>query len=217
MAAAWRFRLFLISAVAAIGAGRLCWRETFAAPGTGPITPGPAQGAKGIVTGVLLAADRASDQLPRTGDVEGGGVHLCGFRLYRHMLFRLRDKVGAEKGQSSAGGAAVYIHLNPVGDGGKKARHGQAPALLPEVHLSPALGTTHRRVRLHLPHLRFLIPAGSPDRRRCRGACGAPPPRSPGPRGRSCRTTCPRSEGRIPPARPFAADPPPSPAAGTRP
>ena len=217
MAAAWRFRLFLISAVAAPGTDRLCCRKPFSAPGAGLIPPGPAQGAKGIVTGMLLAADRAFDQLPRTGNVEGGGVHVCWFRLHRHMFFRLREKVGAEKGQSSTGGAAVYIHLNPVGDGGKKARQSQAPARLPEVHLPPALGATHRRVRIHLPHLRMLTPAGSPDNLPWHGACGAPPPRSPGPHGRSCRTTCPRSEGRTPPARPFAADPPPSPAAGTRP
>ena len=120
MAAAWRFRLFLISAVAAPGTDRLCCRKPFSAPGAGLIPPGPAQGAKGIVTGMLLAADRAFDQLPRTGNVEGGGVHVCWFRLHRHMFFRLREKVGAEKGQSSTGGAAVYIHLNPVGDGGKK-------------------------------------------------------------------------------------------------
>ena len=217
LAAAWRFRLFLISAVAAPGTDRLCCRKPFSAPGAGLIPPGPAQGANGIVTGMLLAADRAFDQLPRTGNVEGGGVHVCWFRLHRHMFFRLREKVGAEKGQSSTGGAAVYIHLNPVGDGGKKARQSQAPARLPEVHLPPALGATHRRVRIHLPHLRMLTSAGSPDNLPWHGACGAPPPRSPGPHGRSCRTTCPRSEGRTPPARPFAADPPPSPAAGTRP
>ncbi|CAN4034947.1 hypothetical protein PKCEKB_PKCEKB_19000, partial [Dysosmobacter welbionis] len=91
-----------------------------------------------------------------------------------HMFFRLREKVGAEKGQSSTGGAAVYIHLNPVGDGGKKARQSQAPARLPEVHLPPALGATHRRVRIHLPHLLMLTPAGSPDNLPWHGACGAP-------------------------------------------
>ena len=122
------------------------------------IPPGPAQGAKGIVTGMLLAADRAFDQLPRTGNVEGGGVHVCWFRLHRHMFFRLREKVGAEKGQSSTGGAAVYIHLNPVGDGGKKARQSQAPARLPEVHLPPALGATHR---LSLIHIFPIPPTGS--------------------------------------------------------
>ena len=218
MAAAWRFRLFLISAVAAPGTDRLCCRKPFSAPGAGLIPPGPAQGAKGIVTGMLLAADRAFDQLPRTGNVEGGGVHVCWFRLHRHMFFRLREKVGAEKASlPQAGQLYISTSIQSVTEAKRPVRARRLPACQRSICPPPALGATHRRVRIHLPHLRMLTPAGSPDNLPWHGACGAPPPRSPGPHGRSCRTTCPRSEGRTPPARPFAADPPPSPAAGTRP
>ena len=62
---------FLISAVAAPGTDRLCCRKPFAAPGAGLIPPGPAQGAKGIVTGMLLAADRAAELADTDSDCNG--------------------------------------------------------------------------------------------------------------------------------------------------
>ena len=216
--AAGRFPLFLIPAAAAVGADRLSCGKPFSAPGAGLIPAGTAQGTESIVTGMFLAADGTLDHLSRAGDIERGSVHPHGLRLYWHMLPPAWDEAGAEEGKISTARTAVYIRVDPIkADAAQKTAQGQMLVLLPKFHWLPTVGA-HQMMPLHLQNSsRCVTPAGSPDRRRWRGASAAPPPQSPGPRGRSCRTTCPRSGGRTPPGRAFSAGRPPSPAAGTPP
>ena len=63
----------------------------------------------------------------------------------------------------------------------------------------------------------FFRPANPRDRHPQHGAGAARRPRSPGPRDRSCRTTCQRSGARRLPKPPCASADPPLPAAGTQP